>query len=286
MTIKQAITIGTEKLRQKQIDQPSLEAELLLAKILKKDRVFILTNDKKNLTIKQNLHYRYLINLKTKNWPTAYLLGQQEFFGLDFKVNKHTLIPRPETELLVESALKLIPNKDPITIIEVGTGSGCIIISVADNNTNQEANYIAIEISKKAIKMARLNAENHHLNQKIKFIKGGLLSPIIKQQFSDPVMILANLPYLTPNQFKSSLSIQREPQSALISGNDGLDLYRQMLKQAKGLKAPKLTLIIEIDPAQTSTIKELACNNWPQAKTEVLKDLRGQDRIIIIEALK
>ncbi|MEI7620384.1 MAG: peptide chain release factor N(5)-glutamine methyltransferase [Candidatus Falkowbacteria bacterium] len=282
MTIKQGLKLGIKKLSQKQIDRPSLEAELLLASVLKKDRVFLLAHNEQELTILQNIRYRYLISKKINNWPTAYLIGHQEFFGLDFIVNKHTLIPRPETEQLVESALNLIPKNGPVEIIETGTGSGCIIISVAKNNPNPETRYRAIEISQEAFKTAKLNAKQNNLDQKIEFINTSLLTPIINQEFSCPIIILANLPYLTPNQFKTSPSIQKEPQSALISGLDGLDLYREMISQTATIKAPSITLILEIDPEQSTVITQLAKDNWPNSEVEILKDFRGDDRIVII----
>lgn len=283
MTIKEALQKNTKKLEQKKISYPGLEAELLLASAIKSDRVFLLTHPEKKLTIGQKLRYHQLINLKIKNWPTAYLTGQQEFFGLNFVVNKHTLIPRPETELLVESALKLITGKKPKEVIEVGTGSGCIIISVAKNALDQNINYSAIEISQGAIKIAKLNAQNNSLNQEIRFIKGSLLTPIIKQKISEPIIILANLPYLTPNQFKSSPSIWKEPLSALVSGVDGLDLYRQLINQTALIKAEDISLILEIDPAQTRAITQLIRDHWPDAQIEVIKDFRNDDRLIIIQ---
>jgi len=283
MTIKQALESSTAKLSQKHIPRPDLEAELLLAGVLKRDRIFLLTRDKSNLTIGQRIKYRHLISLKMKNWPTAYLIGHQEFFGLDFIVNRHTLIPRPETELLVESALKLIPPNNKAEVIEVGTGSGCIIISVAKNNPNQKTNYRAIEISKGAIKIAKQNARKQQLETKVKFINGDLLLPIINEEFLTPLIILANLPYLRPDQFDSSPSIQKEPRSALISGPDGLDLYRKLFDQSAELKALDITLIIEIDPSQTTAITQLATNHWFDSKVEILKDFCGHERIVIIK---
>ena len=283
MAINQALQINIKKLNQKRIDRPDLEAELLLASVLKQDRVFLLAHGEKKLTICQRLKYRHLIAKKINPWPTAYLTGHQEFFGLDFNVNNRTLIPRPETELLVESALKIIPNNSPTEIIEVGTGSGCIIISVARNNPNPQTNYQAIEISRGAIKMARQNAQRHGLDKTIKFTLGSLLTPISSKNFSNSLIILANLPYLTPDQFTTSPSIQREPQSALISGVDGLDLYRELLQQVTRINAKDITLIMEIDPAQPPIITQLAKKYWPNSKTEVLKDFCGQDRIMIIK---
>ncbi len=281
MTIKQALQNNTKRLEQKQVDRPALEAELLLAVVLGKDRVFLLAHPEQRLTPLQIIKYWRLINLKTSNWPTAYLTGHQEFFGLDFLVNRHTLIPRPETELLVESALKLIPSEGPVKVIETGTGSGCIIIAVAKNNRNAETEYQAIERSKEALKIAKKNAERHNLNQKILFQHDDLLSPIIKQGFSCPLIILANLPYLTPAQVKNSPSIQKEPKTALISGIDGLDLYRRMLSQLTTVEAPSISLVLEIDPGQTETITQLIKDDWPRAEIEILKDFRQQDRIIV-----
>jgi len=282
MTIKQGLLRGAKKLEQKLIERPDLEAELLLAGILHQNRVFLLAHGEQSLTLRQKIKYQALIYLKSQGWPTAYLTGHQEFFGLDFLVNNKTLIPRPETELLVETALKIIPSAGPATVIEVGTGSGCIIVSVVKNNPNQEVNYQAGEISRGALQIAQINASRYEVADKIKFVHGSLLDLVDKSKLTAPLIILANLPYLTPEQVKNSPSIQREPQSALISGSDGLDLYRELLAQTRGLSIKNLTLILEIDPEQSDAITALAKNYWPEATVEILADFRGQNRIAVI----
>jgi release factor glutamine methyltransferase len=183
----------------------------------------------------------------------------------------------------VESALKLIPPDQPVNVIEVGTGSGCIIISVVKNNPNQKTSYSAIEIFPKTMKVAQLNARRHQVDKKIKFINNSLLIPLLNQEFSSPLIILANLPYLRPDQFETSPSIQKEPYRALVSGPDGLDLYRRLLDQVETVKAKDITLILEIDPDQATAITQSVRARWEKAQIEILPDFCGQDRIVIVK---
>lgn len=241
-----------------------------------------------------------LIKKRTRGIPLAYLTGHKEFFGLDFVVNKHTLIPRPETELIVSLALDKIRTTEDhkIILIDVGTGSGCIPISVIKTSKLQNFKTFAIDISQKALTVARRNAKKHHVKAslrsahvagKIKFLQGNLLSsipPLLKRSKEDfdQLIITANLPYLTNKQFKQELSIQHEPQLALIAGNDGLKYYRQLLKQIQNLTPYVLRLMsfFEIDPSQTSPIKLLIKKYLPQAKIKTHKDLGKKNRVIEI----
>ncbi|MFH1583421.1 MAG: peptide chain release factor N(5)-glutamine methyltransferase [Candidatus Falkowbacteria bacterium] len=289
MTLGQILINSVGKLNQRQITNPHLEAEILLSKILKKPREFILAHPEKQLTKLQITNYKLLIAKRTKGIPIAYLTGHKQFYGLDFLVNRNALIPRPETELMVEETLSLITrSSQPATLIDVGTGSGCIIITLAKQL--QTSKFIAIDISKKALMVARQNAKMHQVNKKIKFIKSNLLARFIHNSsftIHHSLIILANLPYLTPTQIKNSPSIKHEPKLALTAGSDGLKYYKQLFKQAKesqvasyGLR--NIYILCEINPGQTAKMKQLIKRELPEASRQIKKDLSGLNRLAII----
>lgn len=268
-TIKQALNQAILDLKRFQIKEAFLDAQILLAFVLKKPRSFIMAHDEKTLTAKQYKTYQALIKKRINHWPAAYLLGYKEFYGLNFKVSKNTLVPRPASELIVETALPLI--KKNTTLIDLGTGSGCLIISVLKNLKIKPKKAIAIDISSATLKIAEFNAKKHHLKN-IEFKKSNLLKNIKLPK--NNIVIMANLPYLTPKQMKEP-SIKHEPKKALIAGNDGLKYYRELAKQLKNIQR-QITLICEINPAQKSGLKKI----FP--KTEFRKDLSGKTRLGII----
>jgi release factor glutamine methyltransferase len=282
----------------------ALDAELLLAKVLKKSREFLITNLDKKITNSQFSVFNKLIRQRAKGVPVAYLVGHKEFYGLDFIVNKHVLVPRPETELIVECVLDKLRIRNyelgimNATLIDVGTGSGCIAISIA--KSIQTLIVVATDTSKKALKVAKKNALLH--DTKIKFLHGNLLEPILNSSFinhNSSFIITANLPYLTEEQYKSEPSIQHEPKQALVADKDGLAHYEQLLKQIRQLvRNYELGVMsyLEIDPRQTAPersdgglasqserITTLIKKYLPSAGIEIKKDLAGQDRMVSVE---
>lgn len=295
MTIAQSLKFAADKLTAGKIHIPHIEAEILLSEILKKPREFIIAHPEKKLAAGQTAKFQFQISLRLKGEPIAYLTGHKEFYGLNFKVNKNVLIPRPETELMVDEALKIAAHppwlaknetgiSQPKTFIDVGAGSGCIAITLAKLIRQQ---FIAIDISEKALVAARKNAKLNGVNKQIKFLKGGLLSPIIHNSLSiihDSLIILANLPYLTKKQIKNSPSIKREPEIALYAGKNGLALYEKLFRQAKKIKTAKNIIILcEFDPRQTAEIKQLIKRELPKAALQIKKDLNGLNRLVIIK---
>lgn len=303
MTISQSLKFAVDKLTAKKINLPHLEAEILLSEILKKPREFILAHGERELTKPQITDYKLLIKKRLKGMPIAYIAGEKEFYGLKFKINKNVLIPRPETELMVEEALKLITrNSQPATLIDVGTGSGCVIITLAKILCQESKikNYQlwGTDISAKALAVARQNASAHNVCKKIKFLKGNLLEPLVIRPDECPfgrvgywdLVILANLPYLTPNQIKNSPSIKCESKLALSAGSDGLKYYRQLFQQINKLRATSreprtIRVLCEIDPSQTARIKQLTKRELPKASCQIKKDLSGLNRLVIIEII-
>lgn len=281
MTIKEALLLHED-------------APILLAHVLKKNSAFLFANPDKQISPLKSKIFNLLISRRRANWPVAYLTGHKEFFGLDFKVNKDVLIPRPETELLVELALPISRNSKFRNIIDIGTGSGNIIIALA-KNTKNKVNFFAIDSSAKALRVAKTNAKKHSVAKKIIFLKGNLLSPITLNNSMElfPMLILANLPYLTSKQTREP-SIKHEPRSALVAGKDGLKYYRELFKQLQkachaGLPArsaggdpASISLLIEFDPSQKQKIKALAKLYLAGAKIQFHKDLASKYRCAII----
>ena len=285
MNIKNLLTISQ--------NLPPLDSELLLSFVLHQLREFVITHPEFEITKKQETKYKTLIKKRASGIPLAYLTGHKEFFGLYFLVDKSTLIPRPDTEILVEGVIENIKDqrlkiKDQrIVLIDVGTGTGCIPISILKYQSIQIPT-LAIDKSKKALITARKNAKKH--NVKIKFLQGNLLAPFLKSclmiHFPCSIIITANLPYLTNQQYLSNPDLKHEPKTALVAKNHGLFYYEQLLKQINDLRSSilglQLTLFFEIDPSQSNQIKKLITHYLPQSKIEIKKDLAGRDRVVVI----
>ena len=277
MTINQALISAIQQIK---TQTASLDAEVLLSFVLKKPKEFLFTNPKKNLTLSQEKKFTDLIKRRRQYEPIAYLIGEKEFFGLKFFVTNKVLIPRTETEMLVEEILK-IDNNQRLTIADIGTGSGCIAITLAKQLT---ANKIyAVDVSKPTLKLARKN--NHFHKTKVKFHQGNLITPIKNKKVD---LIVANLPYGSKKIWKN-LSIEQknslsyEPKIALYAGHFGLAKYEELFDQIRAYKLTPRFILIEIDPAQTSMIKKIIRQKLPQAKIEIKKDLAKLDRICIVK---
>ena len=293
MIIKEILQKNINKLKQNNISTPHLDAEILLSYILKKPREHILTYSNFELNNKQIIKFEKLIQERLKNKPIAYLINYKSFYNLDFYVNKNVLIPRPETELMIDEAILKIQktkNKNDWLIVDIGTGSGCIIISIAKNLlNNKKYNFLAIDISKQALKIANQNAKLNKINKKINFIDGNLLLPFLKNKKLKTkkynLIILANLPYLTPNQIKKSPTIQYEPQIALTAENDGLKYYKKLFFQISKLSLNnynQITSICEFDSSQTQKIRDISKKYLPNYKIKIKKDLSKKNRFIIL----
>ena len=291
MNTNQALNWGQQELPASCTSSPNLDAEILLAHSLQQTRTFVLGHGKTELTPEQESTYRNLIKQRRQHWPLAYLTGQQEFYDLKFTVNQAVLIPRPETELIIDDILDQRYNLNAqTTILDLGTGSGCIIITLAKHLHNITKHFLAIDISESALAVAKHNAQQHQ--QQINFLLGNLLKPILNQPqlITNDLIITANLPYLdqTWRQLLTatdSKALQYEPSLALAGGTDGLDYYRQLVKQINKLLIlrPELNikLYCEINQKQVSAFKQIFTNYNIQIKP----DLAGLDRLAIVKNL-
>ena len=307
--------LGQAIIKLKKSSSPALDAEVLLAHVLKKDRTYLYANPTQELTHLQTTTYELLTRKRCNHWPVAYLTGHKEFFGLDFLVTPDVLIPRPETELLVELALQATSYYLPATVVDLGTGSGNIIVSVAKSlftssspplarggsgrGRRLDLKFFATDSSAKALKIARHNARRHGVADKIKFLRGNLLSPFLQATSYklQPTLIIANLPYLTPAQYHANPDLWHEPKSALVGGPDGLRYFHKLFMQiqlltpspgvgrvAEGRERSPLILLLEHDQGQKSELQQLISPNFPKAKIKFFRDLAGHYRFCSFSA--
>jgi release factor glutamine methyltransferase len=289
MTIKQALTWAIEILKKNKIISPALDAEILLSFVIKKPKEFLYAHSEKKLTVAQILKFKKLIARRAQHEPIAYITGHKYFYGLDFFVDKNILIPRPETELLVEETLKSKISNLKSVIVDVGTGSGAIAGALAKNLPKTK--IFATEISPGAAKMAQKNIKHH--KAAITLLRGDLLKPFLKNLKSKilnlkSLIVVANLPYLTTSQWqKTQPEIKKyEPRLALDGGKDGLKYYKQLLQQIKLLvtrRSLSVTSLFEIDPSETKRITKIIRHDFSASKIEIKKDLAGRDRVVIIK---
>jgi release factor glutamine methyltransferase len=269
-----------------------LEAEILLAFLLSTSKEDIASHPEKEITTKIANKFKRLVKKRKRNYPLAYILGYKDFYNLNLKVNKHVLVPRPETETMIDFLLEYTrKNKHSnFNFLDIGTGSGAIIIALAKNleeNIYLNSNFLATDISSRALKIANYNLKKYNLTSKIKLQKSDLLKHVKLSYFntSSKLIITANLPYLTPQETKSEPSISREPKLALQAGKDGLKLYKRLFKMIHSKNLNNFILICEINPHQENSIKSLQKNYLKDIniKTKILKDLSGLTRFLIIE---
>ncbi len=288
MIARELINQAANKLKNKSTS-PSLDAEVLLAFVWKKSKEYLAANFTESVPKRIEKQFQSLIAKRAKSWPVAYLVGEKYFYGLKFRVNQNVLIPRPVTEELVEMALeKLKILNYKLKILDIGTGSGCIIISVAkalekrtaelvsaselnDSEINSGFRYFASDISTKALAIAKQNARFH--KAKITFKQGSLLEPWKDQQFN---IIIANLPYLPK---RTDASTKFEPTQALVAKKQGLALIEKLFKQSR---EPRL-IFLEIGHDQGSAIKKLAAKLLPAYKVQIIRDFTKQTRFAILE---
>ncbi len=259
-----------------------LDSQVLLAHILGKPRAWIIAHPEIILSPEQTHQLEIATSRLEQGEPLPYVLGHWEFYGLDFEITPDVLIPRPETESLVERALDwLRANPDRHQAAEVGTGSGCIAISIGWHINNLQ--IVAGDISPQALKLAQRNAIKHGLAAQIHFVHSDLLlniNPIQGERFD---LICANLPYIPSDTLKSLKVSQWEPQIALNGGRDGLDLFRRLLRQAAHKIALGGLLLLETEATLGYAARSLAEQAFPQASITLQPDLAGNNRVLVVE---
>lgn len=259
-------------------ESPRLDAEILLAHARGCPRIQLYTNYDEPLTDAQRAVMRDLVKRRATAEPVAYLVGHREFFGLDFQVTKDVLIPRPDTETLIVEAIELLKPQTAPRVLDVGTGSGCIAISLAVNCPNAE--ITAIDLSESALDIARQNAEKHEVSSRIRFLQGDLFAPLGADKPFD--LIASNPPYIASAEIETLSADVRlhEPRSALDGGPDGLDVIRRLVAAAPQHLVPQGKLLIEISGEQADAVTQLLAANGHYDDIAVLKDLAKQPRVV------
>ena len=261
-------------------DTPALEASVLIGHVAGRSRTWVLAHPEIALTAEQSEQLKNSITRLEQGEPFPYVLGHWEFFGIDLEVTPDVLIPRPETELLVEKAVGWLNNNpERRRIADIGTGSGAIAISLAINIPN--ADILATDISIKALQVARRNSEKHGISKNINFIECDLI-PNYQKNDRKLDLICANLPYI-PTKSLRQLSVYRsEPAVALDGGEDGLELYRRLLGMIPEWLAPGALILMEIDSTCGASALSLVHSMLPEATGILHQDLAGLDRLLEI----
>ena len=276
MTIKQLLTKGMIMLKSNQIESPKLKARLLLQYVLDLKREQIIIYDNKEVTMMQEKTYIQNIEKLIKGIPLQHITNSQEFMKMNFFVNSDVLIPRPDTEILVEEVIKIGKEKRNPSILDLCAGSGAIAVSIAKYLPN--AKVYASDISKKALDVAKTNAKNNEVQEKIEFINSDLFEKI-EGKFD---IIVSNPPYIRTEVIKTlDEEVQREPMLALDGGKDGLDFYRKIVEEAYSHLKFDSYLCFEIGYDQKEEVTEIVKKAKVYADTYCKKDLYGNDRVIV-----
>ena len=277
MKVFEIIKFGSDLLREKKISSHILDSEILLSKTLNISREEILVNLDQNINEKKISIFQKYIKRRSKNEPIAYILEEKEFWSKKFALNKNTLIPRPETELLVEKLIKICKGKK-ISILDVGTGSGCIIISLLSELNLSKGT--GIDISKNAVLLAKKNASKYGLLNRIKFLNNSFEN-LFNKKYD---LIVSNPPYIVRKEIKNlSEDIKRfEPRMALDGGNDGLDLIKKVIYKSLNILKINGLLALEIGNGQIKKVSKILIDNRFRIK-HVLKDYKNNVRCVIAQ---
>ncbi len=274
MNLKQALAYARGILADNNIDDASLEGEVLLRHILGIDRTQLFSELDLNLTPSEEEILGRLVERRLQGEPSAYITGHREFYGLDFQVDHNVLIPRPESEILVEKAISLAQNRMISTIADIGTGCGAIAISLALNLP--EVKIYATDVSAAALEVARANCRKHGVENRISLLQGNMLEPV-----AEPVdLIIANLPYVRESELARSGPLSFEPVLALNGGPDGVSRINDLCHQLAGKLSYDGCVFIEIGQGQGETVSDLLRQVFPLAGIEITKDFAGIERVV------
>lgn len=285
MTIREALMFAPRL--------PRLDREVLLSHALGRDRISLLSHSEDVVTPRTLKRYRDFLARAAKHEPIAYIIGAREFYGRDFFVGPGVLIPRPETELLVEYAIDRIntslTSRKKIAVIDVGTGSGAIIesvfLSLESSVVQKNISWFAVDSEIDTLRYARKNARHHQISA-IQFMKSDLLTRVSKRLAGhDELFVLGNLPYLSNTIYRlAAPNVKRyEPKSALLSGRDGLDHYRRLMTELVAISRTgvKINFFLEISPEQAKKLATLFANITTLSALEIIPDLTGRPRLVI-----
>lgn len=277
MLIKEAMRKGMISLKTNNIQEPNLKSRLLMQYILNKPRQYMLIHDNEELTNKQEKAYLENIEKMIKGVPLQHITHSQEFMKMNFYVNENVLIPRPDTEILVEEVINIDKKINAKKILDLCTGSGAIAISLAKYIENSQ--ITAVDISEEALRIAKLNAVNNNVEDKITFVKSDLFENIVKEKYD---IIVSNPPYIKKDFMKKlDKEVQQEPYIALDGGYDGLDFYRKIISEGYQYLKFKGYLCMEIGYDQKQEVFDIIKSQEKYSNTYSKIDLGGNDRIVV-----
>lgn len=281
-TITKLLNWVTQYLTEKGIDAPRLSAELLLSNVLGLKRIELYTQYNSPVAEPQLSRLRELVKRAGGHEPIAYLVGKTEFYSMEINVTPDCMIPRPETELLVQRAIEFLRTRNGIQkVCDLCTGSGCVAVAIAQNYPN--VRIIATDICDAALAVAATNVEKHHLKDKITLLSGDLFDPIIPQLDTGKFdLIVCNPPYVSSGEYeKLDKNVKDyEPQLALLAGEDGMDIYRRIIEKVDSFLKSDAALIMEIGYAQGTAIRELLEQTGIFTEVKIEKDFHNNDRIV------
>jgi release factor glutamine methyltransferase len=276
--MRELLNSAKTALKEANIESPQLDAEVLLAHSLGLSRGQLHAQISRQLDAENEETFKSLVDRRLQHEPVAYITGHKEFFALDLKVDRRVLIPRPETETLVEVALTVARQKNLSLLAEVGVGSGAVAIALAVNLPG--AHIYAIDSSSEALAVAEENCRRHRVLDRVSLLCGDLLEPL-----PEPIgLVVANLPYVSEEELRSLAPdiIQYEPLGALDGGADGLDHIRRLLQQARPRLTPPGIICLEIGATQATAVNESVREEFPDATVALVRDLAGLDRVVVI----
>jgi release factor glutamine methyltransferase len=276
-TVKALLTWTTAHFQKKGVESPRLEAQILLAHVLGWPKIDLMVRYDEEPTPAERARFKELVQRRVEHWPVAYLIGRREFYLLPFEVSPAVLIPRPETETLVLAALDLLKAKPAAAVLDLGTGSGCVAVSLA--HQAKAATVTAVDVSPDALDVARRNAAAHGVADRVRFVAGDLFAPVPAGSAFD--LIVSNPPYVTPAELGTLAPEVRdhEPRLALDGGPDGLNFYRRIAADAGKYLKPGGCVLVEIGATQDAAVRSVfAAAGF--AVGPPLKDAAGRPRVI------
>lgn len=261
----------------KGIESPRLDAEILLSHALKKERIFLYAHYDEPVNPEELSIYRAMVKKRANRISVAHILGTKAFMGLDFRVSSHVLIPRPETEMLVETVMKYEDAAASVSLLDIGTGSGAIILSLLHYFPNAEG--VGVDISPEALSVAAENGEKLGLNERVRWIQSDLLAAVQPRLFD---WIVSNPPYLTKEDMcHLQPEVMHDPKLALYGGPDGLDVYRNIAEQSPAYIKIGGHCAVEIGAGQAECVTRIFAQTGAYTHAQTVKDYGGIDRVLV-----
>jgi len=274
VTLKQVLYRARQILTENSIEDAALEGEILLRHVLAIDRAQLYSEPDRELSREQEADFWHLLQRRLSGEPSAYITGHREFYGLDFYIDRRVLIPRPETELLVAEAVRLVQTGNIAALADIGTGCGAIAVSLGRHFPRLK--IYASDVSADALAVARINGIKHGVADRVQLLHGDMLAPL-----PEPVdLITANLPYVREQEITASGLADFEPRLALDGGADGLDKIRHLCQQGRDKLRPQGVILLEIGQGQAGNVTNLLRHHFPAASVAAITDFQGMERVI------